>query len=92
MSLYIPAGTVLLLALSYLTLCIVQKYKRRRRRVSSILFLEEKEEDKRTFISRTTTALITSVLLVYGGVLSSCLSLLFCVQVLTLSVCVVLTL
>ncbi|PRP79465.1 hypothetical protein PROFUN_12591 [Planoprotostelium fungivorum] len=44
---------------------------------------EEKEEKGRSRFSRCSTGLITSCLLVYSGVISICLKLLFCVQVQT---------
>ncbi|PRP84128.1 hypothetical protein PROFUN_04119 [Planoprotostelium fungivorum] len=78
--LYIPLATVFLLAVA----CLVAKAYERitgGRKLSD----EEKEERKkkkgRSRYSRCSTALITSLLLVYTGVTSICLKLLFCVQI-----------
>ncbi|PRP77995.1 hypothetical protein PROFUN_14083 [Planoprotostelium fungivorum] len=78
--LYIPLATVFLLAVACLVAKAYEKITGRRK-----LSDEEKEERKkkkgRSRYSRCSTALITSLLLVYTGVTSICLKILFCVQI-----------
>ncbi|PRP84140.1 hypothetical protein PROFUN_04131 [Planoprotostelium fungivorum] len=83
--LYIPIATVLIFAIA----CIIAKVYNKIRGEE-----EEREEDtemtgedveeegkKRSFRSRCSTGMITSCLLVYSGVTSICLKILFCVQI-----------
>ncbi|PRP86576.1 hypothetical protein PROFUN_05214 [Planoprotostelium fungivorum] len=76
-SLYLPFGTVLILCLVSLGLCVIDAIVKRRKGDARVMHIEWK---KRSVISRSTAASVGALLLVYSGVVSSCLKLLFCVQ------------
>ncbi|PRP86574.1 hypothetical protein PROFUN_05212 [Planoprotostelium fungivorum] len=80
MSLYLPLGTVIILSLISLFFCIVGVLARRKKlkAVESVTSIEWRG---RSWRSRSTTALVGALLLVYSGVVSSCLKLLFCVEI-----------
>ncbi|PRP84807.1 hypothetical protein PROFUN_07461 [Planoprotostelium fungivorum] len=73
-SLYIPLCTVTILAACCLVGVVYEKVKGRWNRNSIV-------HRGRSRFSRCSTALITSCLLVYSGVISICLKLMFCVEI-----------
>ncbi|PRP84402.1 hypothetical protein PROFUN_08082 [Planoprotostelium fungivorum] len=90
-SLYVPLSTLFLLFIACSILYARQKYKEKKERTGeSYEFLimperteeeEDRGDDKRNLMGRCTAALVTASLLVYSGVVSTCLKLLFCVEV-----------
>ncbi|PRP72796.1 hypothetical protein PROFUN_07696 [Planoprotostelium fungivorum] len=89
LSLYIPLSTVAILAVGCVGLTLYNRRDKKHGGYTSIREEEmtvevidtEEESKKRTAQSRFTTAMITAFLLVYSGILSICLKLLFCVQI-----------
>ncbi|PRP79146.1 hypothetical protein PROFUN_13096 [Planoprotostelium fungivorum] len=86
LSLYIPLSTVAILAIG--CMCITVYKRRRDKKRGQYITIHEREteegtteEEKRSIQSRFTTAAITAFLLVYSGIISICLRLLFCVEI-----------
>ncbi|PRP77999.1 hypothetical protein PROFUN_14087 [Planoprotostelium fungivorum] len=82
--LYIPIATVLIFAIACIIAQVYNKTRgeeEEREEMEMIGEEVQEEEGKRSFRSRCSTGLITSCLLVYSGVTSICLKILFCVQI-----------
>ncbi|PRP77754.1 hypothetical protein PROFUN_14115 [Planoprotostelium fungivorum] len=87
LSLYIPVFTVAVLAVGSLAITLYKK-RNERKQTEYVLLSEDiqeeewqDEQEKRSYQSRFTTATITALLLVYSGIISICLKLLFCVEI-----------
>ncbi|PRP73710.1 hypothetical protein PROFUN_16686, partial [Planoprotostelium fungivorum] len=94
LSLYIPLATLFVLSLACIFIFIYHRVQERwtssRRSYQALVMLEYINGDtelesgttgvgeKRTVMSRCTAGLITAFLLIYGGLVSTCLKLLFC--------------
>lgn len=82
--LYVPMATLVLLSIGCLSAIIIRNIRRKRRAIDYLIRSSDDiaEKDKgRTFMSRCCTGLIAASLLAYSGVVSICLKLLFCVEV-----------
>ncbi|PRP80116.1 hypothetical protein PROFUN_12270 [Planoprotostelium fungivorum] len=85
--LYIPVATVTVFGLACLISGILYHCRRRSHTDQHYEMIDEngdeevREEEKRSVYSRCGVGMMTAYLLVYGGITSICLKLLFCVQI-----------